>query len=43
MKYIYAGVNIDKDTKLIKINRLWVENGSNGHLLSKISSGKVNL
>ncbi len=41
MKHISAGVNTDIHTKPIKIGILWLENGSNGYLLCKISYEKV--
>ncbi len=41
MKHINAGVNTDIHTKLIKIGILWLENGSNGYLLFKISYEKA--
>ncbi len=40
MKHISAGVN-NAHTKLRKIDILWLENGSNGYLLYKISSEKA--
>ncbi len=39
--YFTAGVNSDIHTKLIKIGILWLENGSNGYLLCKISYEKA--
>ncbi len=41
MKHISAGVDTDIYTKLIKNGILWLENGSNGYLLCKISSEKA--
>ncbi len=41
MKRINAGINTNIHIKLIKIGILWLENGSNGYLLGKISSEKA--